>query len=154
MPPVSVPPPTTTGKPSTEPPKEDPGETRVGLDEPAEVLRDVVIRLASIESVQGEAQGPGEVAGPALRVTVEVANQTGSALSLAGIAVNLYYGVDTVPAVPLDGPGVVAFPASVAAGRAGSGTAVFSVPADQRDLVAVEVTLTASQPLVVFEGRP
>jgi len=154
VPPASVPPPTATGSATPEPSRDDPGEERAGLDESAEAAQGVVVHIASIEKVEGDAQGAGEVAGPALRLGVEFKNSTSEEQSLVGATVNLFYGPDRTPAAPLDGPGVVDFAKSLAPGKSALGVVVFSVPLDQRSQIAVEVTFKAGVPVVVFEGKP
>ena len=52
------------------------------------------MRVSKIESVDGEAQGPGEVAGPALRVSIEVENTSGEDVAMDLALTNLYYGKD------------------------------------------------------------
>lgn len=124
----------------------------VGLESPATPTSGVEVTLGSIESVEGEASLPGEVAGPALRVTVDVHNGTGAALDLAGLVTNLYYGADRTPAVELGGPGAVPMPSEVAAGEDASGTYVFNVPTEARDRVVIEVDLSVGSSVVLFEG--
>ena len=76
----------------------------VPIDAPAAVGNGIVAAIASVEPIDGTAVGPGNVAGPALRFTVRIDNGTGEAVSLDGVAVNLYYGADRTPASPLDDP--------------------------------------------------
>ena len=64
----------------------------VALDEPAFFGNGVVARVTSLEAVQGEARGPGEIAGPALRVVVEIRNTSERAVSLARSVVIVSYG--------------------------------------------------------------
>jgi len=112
----------------------------------------VSIRLSAIESVEGVAEIPGEVGGPSLRVTVEVANTTEAAVDLSGTVVNLYLGTDRRPAIGLMKPGGSLMPSSVEPGAAATGVYVFNVPAQDRALVAVEVDIAIELPVVVFEG--
>ncbi|MDQ2624139.1 MAG: hypothetical protein M3Y20_03150, partial [Actinomycetota bacterium] len=46
----------------------------VGLDEPADYGNDVTVTLDELERVDGEAAGPGEVAGPAVLVSITLHN--------------------------------------------------------------------------------
>ncbi|MGY1809662.1 hypothetical protein ACI8AF_20030 [Blastococcus sp. SYSU D00669] len=130
-----------------------PGLPEVPLDAPAAVGNGVVATLTGIEAIEGTANGPGNVAGPALRVTVRVENGTAEAITLAGAAINMYYGADRTPASPLDDPSQRPFGIDmVEPGDAAEGTYVFTVPADQRDLVTVEVGYQAGAPLLLFSG--
>lgn len=124
----------------------------VALDEPAEVGNGIVATLPSIEAVQGQATGPGNVNGPAVRVTVRIENGTGEAISLDGVAANLYTGADRAPASPLDDASAQAFSGVLPAGDAAEAVYVFSVPADARDAVTVEVGYQAGAPLLLFTG--
>jgi hypothetical protein len=132
----------------------EPAETKpaVALDATSSFSRGLVARVTDIEAVNGEARGPGEVAGPALRVAVEIRNDTGRAESLAGTVVTVAYGRDPAPGVSLSGPGVRPLAGSVPAGGAATGRYVFGVPLDQRDKIQVTISLRASLPTVVFEG--
>jgi len=124
----------------------------VGLDESAPFDSGVVARLVRVESVAGEAQGPGEVAGPAVRVTVEITNGTGAPVSLDSTVVNLYAGQDLAPAEPLSGPGASVLSGDLAVGRTATGAYVFNVPADQRDRLQVTVSYDPTVTTVLFEG--
>jgi hypothetical protein len=124
----------------------------VAIDAPAAVGNGIVATVSSTEAIQGTAVGPGNIAGPALRVTVRIDNGTGEAVSLDGVAVNLYYGADRTPASPLDDPSESRFVGMVEPGASGEGVYVFSLPSDARDLVTVEVGYQAGAPLLLFTG--
>jgi pyruvate/2-oxoglutarate dehydrogenase complex dihydrolipoamide acyltransferase (E2) component len=124
----------------------------VALDAPAPVGNGVVATLPSIEAIQGTATGPGNINGPALRVTVRIQNGTADAVSLDGVATNLYHGTDRTPASPLDDPSRSPFAGTVAAGETAEAVYVFSVPEDVRDDVTVEVGYEAGAPLLQFRG--
>lgn len=129
-----------------------PSLPEVALDAPAAVGNGIVATIASVEAIDGSAVGPGNIAGPALRVTVHIENGTAEAVSLDGVAVNLYYGTDRTPASPLDDPSGAPFTGMVDPGATGQGVYVFSVPTDVRDLVTVEVGYQAGAPLLLFTG--
>ena len=134
-----------------EPPLVDPTAPPVGLDDPAEVGA-VTARLARIEAIQGEADGPGEVAGPALRVSVDLTNSGAEAVDLTGVVVNLFHGPEALPAEMLSGSGAAWLSGSLAPGATVTGVYVFPVPLDDRDPVQVTVFLTVDEPTVLFEG--
>ena len=62
------------------------------------------------------------------------------------------YGADRTPASPLDDPSRRPFCGMVAAGESADGVYVFSVPADARDSVTIEVGYQAGAPLLLFTG--
>jgi hypothetical protein len=124
----------------------------VPLDAPAAVGNGVVATLPAIDAVEGQASGPGNVNGPALRVTVRVQNGTDQPIALDGVAVNLYHGADRTPASPLDDAAEQPFAGTLAAGQSADAVYVFSVPADVRDAITVEVGYEAGAPLLLFTG--
>jgi hypothetical protein len=146
-------PPTPTPTGPTEDVDEPPvALAEVPLDAPAAVGNGIVATIASIEAIDGTAVGPGNIAGPALRVTVRIENGTAEDVSLDGVAVNMSYGADRAPASPLDDPSQVPFTGMVSTGAAGEGVYVFSVPTDARDLITLEVGYQAGAPLLLFTG--
>jgi hypothetical protein len=149
--PAPLPTPTPTGPPVVvdEPP---PALPEVPLDAAAAVGNGIVATLPRIEAIEGTAVGPGNIAGPALRVTVRIENGTAERVSLEGVAVNMSYGPDRTPASPLDDPSRRPFGGLLAAGNSADGIYVFSVPADARDSVHIEVGYQAGAPLLLFTG--
>jgi hypothetical protein len=113
----------------------------------------VTVRVSDIQQVDGEAQGPGEVAGPALRVSIEVQNSTDNEISMELALANLYFGPDRAPASSLSGPGLRAFPPKIASGKSASARYVFGVPKQGRNPLAVEFSYTVEAPTVIFEGN-
>jgi hypothetical protein len=112
----------------------------------------VVFSISPLEAVEGIAQGPGEIAGPALRFTLAVRNDTAKPVSLALAVVNVYAGTERAPATELRKPGGVPLPGRVASGATATGVFVFSVPDDLRDQVQVAVDFAVGAPIVVFQG--
>ncbi|CCG01722.1 hypothetical protein [Blastococcus saxobsidens] len=155
--------PSETPDPSTDPlPQEEPGTEGsdsgevpvlpvVALDESVAV-GDVTASIALIEEIDGRATGPGDVAGPALRVTVRVVNETSGDVALDGVSVNLYHGPERTPGSPLDDPSRSPFAGALPPGDAAEGVYVFRVPADAREDVTVEVRYRAGAPLALFSG--
>lgn len=147
----SPPTPTPTG-PTESVDELPPALAPVPLDAPASVGNGIVATLPQIEEIEGSAVGPGNIAGPALRVTVRIQNGTAGPVSVSGVAVNMYYGADRAPASPLEEPSRRPFGGMVAAGASAEGVYVFSVPSDARDAVTVEVGYEAGAPLLLFTG--
>jgi hypothetical protein len=143
--PASVPAP--TADPNEAPPSLPP----VDLDRAVPVLG-VVASVSDIEAFTGQAVGPGNVNGPALRVTIRLENGTDADLSLDGVAVAVAYGADRTPASPLDDPSQSPFAGTLPAGEAAEAVYVFSVPADAGDQLTVSVGHQPGAPIAVFAG--
>lgn len=147
--------------PSSADPDDDEGDSEtsapretappVALDEAAEPADGLRVSLTSIESFTGSVSVPGEVAGPALEVTVEVENRGKSAALTDTLIVNVYYGPDRTPANILVRPRTD-LPLSVPAGKTAEGVYAFSVPENARGQILVEVDLSVDLPVVLFEG--
>lgn len=112
----------------------------------------VAVSLSRIEAVQGVAFAPGEIAGPALRVTVRLSNDASTLLDLGLVTVNAYIGKDRVPAGTVTKPGGRPFEGELAAGRSADGVYLFVVPVAQRGDVTVTVDYRAGVPTAVFRG--
>lgn len=123
----------------------------IELDEIGDFGTGLVVELAQMESVEGVARAPGEIAGPALAVTVRVVNEASEPVSLDGVVVFLAYGEDLVPATVF-GQGSAPLRGDLAPGSATTGTYVFAVPEEQRQDVRIEISYTGEAPTVVFAG--
>lgn len=124
----------------------------VPLTEEVAPVPGVVVSIGSLEAVEGEAQGPGEVGGPALRFTLSMRNDGDTPVSLTSTVVTVYSGPEQLPAVDLRGPGGVPLPEEVAPGATVTGVFIFTVPPEDRDEVRIGVDYTVGVPIVVFEG--
>lgn len=114
---------------------------------------DVLVSLAKVESVQGEARLPGEIAGPAIRVTVHVKNGSSKALNIGNVRVTAYYGSDQTPAGILTAPGGKQFDGTLAPRGEADGVYLFAIPTADRDNVRITVDTAAGVPVAVFAGR-
>ncbi|WP_152187780.1 hypothetical protein [Georgenia satyanarayanai] len=123
----------------------------VGLDEAGDFGTGLTVRLTAIEPVDGVARAPGEIAGPALAVTVQAVNDSTAPVSLADVVVFLSSGPDRTPASDL-GQGSTPLGGSLDAGSSTTGTYVFTVPDDERDDLRVEISYTGEAPTVAFTG--
>jgi hypothetical protein len=123
----------------------------VPLDE-VSTVDEVGVSLVAIEEIQGRATGPGDVAGPALRVTVRLDNGTADPLDLAAASVQVTYGPDATPASPLDDPSAAPFSGTLEPGASADGVYVVRVPVDARDSVTVSVGYRPGAPFAVFTG--
>lgn len=124
----------------------------VGLDSEAEQPDAVVVRLSKIESVQGEARLPGEVAGPALRISVMITNNSDKAIDLGTVVVNGYRGDKRVPLESLTSPGGAPFQGELKPKNAATGVYVFAIDPKFRADVTFTVDATPGVPAAVFRG--
>lgn len=147
----SVPSSTVTGSPSAVAPEPEVTVT-AKVNKPIEPEPGLTARVSRIEAVKGDAHGPGEIAGPALRVTLRLDNESQSRIVAESIVVNLYYGAKNHPAGPLSGPGLKPFTGVIDKGQKSSGSYVFSVPVDQRRKVRIEFRYSTEAPVTIFEG--
>jgi hypothetical protein len=152
VPSVSIPKPTATGSPTVVP-THSTTTTSAPMGDKVVLADGVEVEVSDVKSVKGEAQGPGEIAGPAVRVTLDVRNKSDKDVSMSMAVVNLYYGSDKTPASTLSGPGLDPLPAAVAAGSSATGSYVFSVPENDRNQVVVEFSYSTESPTVLFSGK-
>jgi hypothetical protein len=124
----------------------------IPIDEPGTIEPGVTASIDTIEAVQGEARGPGEVSGPAIRFRVSIKNSTSEAIDLASTVVTVDYGADRTPALQLYEPGASTLPSSAEAGATASAVYIFTVPVDQRGLVHVTVDYAVGIPPLEFIG--
>jgi hypothetical protein len=129
-----------------------PAMPAVGLEESAAVGNGITAAVSAVEAIDGTAVGPGNIGGPALRVTVRIDNGTAEPVALGGVAVDLAYGSELTPASPLDDPSQDPFAGTVPAGGSAEGVYVFTVPADARASVTLSVGYQAGAPFLVFTG--
>ena len=151
VPSPSLPSATASGTPTVETARPKPSVT-ASIDQPADIVTGVSARVTKIEAVSGVANGPGEIAGPALRITVEVTNSAEAPFDLSAAIVNLYYGKARTPAGMLSGPGVQSFPASVSPGASATGRFVFNVPKASRGTIQVEFRGSPDASVAIFAG--
>jgi hypothetical protein len=109
--------------------------------------------LVKFESVMGEVVGPGDVARPAVRVTVEITNTGDEDLNLNLVVMNAYMGVQRDPAETYEQPGGDPVNGSLAPGKKATGVYLFRIPEDRRDDVTFVVDYHAGEPAIVFRGE-
>ncbi|WP_186759072.1 hypothetical protein [Arthrobacter alpinus] len=109
-------------------------------------------KVSDLTAITGEAKGPGEIAGPAVRFVVTFDNGSSEPMSLGNVVINVDSGADKIPAIPLSGSDTSVFPETVNPGQSATATYVFLMPESQRDQVRVFLTYSASSPIAVFEG--
>jgi hypothetical protein len=129
-----------------------PGPTQEAeLGETAELDGGVNVTISDVESLDVEANTPGEIAGPAVALTLTVENTSDDAIDLSTAMVSVTgakgsYGQATTsePYSPFQG--------SVAPGDEATGVYVFRLPADERSALEATVEYVAGAPIALFAG--
>ncbi|MCU0279009.1 MAG: hypothetical protein MUE31_08980 [Candidatus Nanopelagicales bacterium] len=131
-----------------------PIETKPPVDvtETADFGTGLVVEVAGMQAVTGEAKVQGQIAGPAVRVTVKATNDSRETISLAQSQVEMTYGQNRTPGVELSGPDIAPFPDSLAPGQTANASFVFGIPLEERGLVQIVVYYATDAPIVVFQG--
>jgi hypothetical protein len=129
-----------------------PSLSAVALDQPAAVGNGITAEVVALEPIDGSAVGPGNVSGPALRATVRIVNGTDAPVALGGVAVDLAYGPELVPASPLGDASALPFSGTVEAGGTAEGVYVFSIAEADRAEITLSVGYEAGAPFLVFTG--
>jgi cytoskeletal protein RodZ len=134
-------------------PTSQPTRSPVPINTKAQVKKGLTAALSQLEAVKGEANGPGEIAGPAIRFVLTLTNTSDAALPLDTLVVNAYYGKAETPASQLEKPGGAALPARVKAAGKATGTFIYSIPTNQRDDVLITVDYSVDVSLIAFRGK-
>ena len=124
----------------------------VSPDQTADNGEGLTARIVKMAAVEGEAVQAGEIGGPAVQFTLELANDTDAVVDLGFIAVNAYIGEDQTPAGGLVRPGGAPFEGSLEPGKTAKGVYVYTIPENQRGDVTLTVDYRAGQPAFVFRG--
>ncbi len=124
----------------------------VPFDATASFGSGLTLRVTQLEDVSGVARGPGEIAGPAVRMTFELENDGDQPVSLESVVVSVTYGAEETPAVTLSGPGEEPFGGTLGPDATADGRYVFALPAEERGQVQVVASYTGGAPAVSFEG--
>lgn len=156
----TLPPPATTPVPAPTPgggidqtvaPQKEVTKKPVKLDKPSDTGEGATVRITSVKAINAKAQLPGEVAGPAVALTVVVKNSSAEPLNIGTVVVSLLDAtgapgneMSSAPAKPLTG--------TLASGKTATGVYVFTVGKQRREPISVSVTLTGGAPVLVFEG--
>lgn len=124
----------------------------VSFDATATFGAGLSLRVTQLEDVAGVARGPGEIAGPAVRLTFALDNAGAEPVSLESVVIAVTYGAERTPAVTLSGPGEEPFGGTLEPGGTAEGRYVFALPVEARDRVQVVASYTGTAQAVSFEG--
>jgi len=123
----------------------------VALQAPANV-NSVVISLVTIQAFTVGVSGPGEVAGPALAVTVKISNNSSEAVDVSSSVVALLDAQGQV-GTPTPASPAAPFTGSIEPGASASGVYVFGIAKTQRNPINVYVSYTAGAATAHFVGN-
>ena len=146
-----VPPPTPGDVESTVEAKPEPSKKPVRLNKSSRTGTGLTARLTTIKAIDAKAQLPGEVAGPALSLSVEVRNTGAKTVDLNAVVVTVLDSdeapggeMSSAPAQPLKG--------KLRAGKTVRGVYVFTIDKNKRNPVTVTVSISDA-PVLVFTGK-
>lgn len=110
----------------------------------------VAASITNLKTLTTQANGPGEISGPGVQLTIRIDNQTSSELSVGSVAVNLQDANGT-PGSPIDSA-THPFSGLVAAGKSVTAVYVFNLPTEHRNPTTVSITYSTKAPVVLFNG--
>ncbi|MCB1257855.1 MAG: hypothetical protein KDB26_12160 [Microthrixaceae bacterium] len=135
-----------------EPTASDPGAlTPVGITDVAKFDSGVTVRVASTEPTTATAKLPGEIAGPAVLVKLELSNGSSKVIDLDGVAVTMTNTSGSPVVAHLD-PKVVPFSGSAAPRSTATGSYLFRIDPDQRENVTLSIKYSSDTPTAIITG--
>jgi hypothetical protein len=123
----------------------------VAVGVPSPLAEKLTATVTSVEPMKLKAQGPGDVAGPGVLVTIEIRNDTSQAVNLDLIAVNAHYGKDT-PASPNRGAPGPTLSGTVAPGQSKTGRYGFRVPDGPTGTIVIDIQHSGSPNVVIVDA--
>lgn len=130
----------------------DPGPTQEAeLGDTARLEGGVDVTISEVEQLDVKAETPGEIAGPAVALTLTVENGSDDAIDLSTAMVSVTGSKDSYGQATTSEP-YSPFAGTLAPGETASGVYVFRLPADERDSLQVTVEYIAGAPIALFTG--
>jgi hypothetical protein len=130
----------------------DPGPTQEAeLVDTAELEGGVNVTISEVEQLDVTAETPGEIAGPAVALTLTVENSSDEPIDLSTAMVSVTGSKDSFGQATTSEP-YSPFAGAVEPGETTSGIYVFRLPADERDSLQVTVEYIAGAPIALFTG--
>jgi hypothetical protein len=111
----------------------------------------VVGAISGVEAINATTKLPGEIGGAAIKVTVEIKNDSNRAISLDAVVVNAQDSTEA-PAIQVTTPPAESFSGSLRPGHTATGVYVFTIDKAKRSPVTVSVTYSAAAPVARFKG--
>lgn len=124
----------------------------VALTETAQFGGGVTADLTSITRQDIAAQGPGEISGPGLVVTIKITNRSSAPINLDAVNVTLDDG-NATPASPMSGDPFNPFSGDLAVGAETSAVYVFALPTDYKNPSNFTVSYSTDAAVLVFSGN-
>jgi hypothetical protein len=115
----------------------------------AALTEGIKVTIGPIRSIKVAANGPGEIAGDAVTVPIQVQNSSGKAFNLDGFALNATYGKKT-PASPTSSGPADPLSGSLKSGSTAKGVYVFSAPHSKASNLRVEVSSSDAAKILIF----
>ncbi|MBA8792670.1 hypothetical protein FHX74_000264 [Friedmanniella endophytica] len=123
----------------------------MAIDKPATVNA-VRVQVTGQKSITSKAQGPGEVAGPAVALTFTVTNTGNRRVGLSTVVINVSDAAGA-PASQMTASPARPFSGSLAPGAKATGVYVYNIAQSARGKIRIEVSVAPTLPTVVFVGR-
>lgn len=116
-----------------------------------EVENTVVVQISDVTELTADAEGPGDIGGPAVGVTVQLANETKQPVDLSGVTVTAQDD-DGSPLSMLDVDPAKPLTETLAPSAVVDGVYVFSFPEGSPAPVSFTVNYAPEAPVAVFVG--
>jgi hypothetical protein len=123
----------------------------VELDKPSADGAGVAVRITDVKAITAKAQLPGEVAGPAVALTLKVQNDSSGPVDLSSVVVTLL-DADQAPGIEMTAKPSDPLSGTLRAGKSTTGVYVFTVDKSRRNPISVNVTLAGAAPVLLFKG--
>jgi hypothetical protein len=124
----------------------------VPLSSPADFGNRVTAKISEVKPINATAQGPGEIAGPAVAVSITLDNGSSKSINLTNVVMNLQDKAGT-PSVPMSASPAKPFSGNLAAGAKATAVYVFALPKNHVNPVTVSFSYTTEAPVVLFVGQ-
>lgn len=153
-PPASTPvqPPNSGNISETVPPVSVETKPAVPLDKPVAYGDGVTAKIVGIVPTTASAKVPGEVSGPAIRLTVKLTNGSKTAIDISNVVVNLYDQTGAAAGLITSG-GDKPFSGSLKPAGTADGIYLFTVATTKRKPVTVNVIYQGAKPVGVWKGN-
>ncbi len=112
----------------------------------------VSAHISRVQAITAKAQGPGEITGPAVALTIVLRNGTRKPIGLDSTNVTLSYAAARTPGIQMLGPPSAPFHGAVAPGKNADAVYVFTVPKADRARVDIQLSYSPDAPVVQFSG--